>query len=586
MAPPRIEAKPYSGHRRAWRGWSAALSARSLALVCALMLAQGARAEETSELATRLTNTFAAIEHALAASPRPGMIVGITDRAKTQAVLVHGYSDLNARKPLTPDSRFALGSISKSFTAIALMQLADQGRFDPQRPIHDYLPPFFVHSRYPPITGRHLLSMTSGLPNYLADVASSRFAIIKLQEFTPTYAPGEHWWYSNTGFQILGYVLENIDRAPYRTIIQRRIFDALGMNDSAAAIDDSQRTRLAVSYIQWPYDQAYVEAPWFEYAAADGSILSTAPDMCAYLRLILNHGNGPSGRVLSEKSFAELTTPVLDDYAYGLMVRQENGDTVIAHAGQIAGFENYVEAHMKQGFGIVFLTNGGLDTALQRWVTAAVGAAYRGESLPVAPVSDDDARLHDPTAYSGTYERIPRQRGMAATKLNFTASNDGLLLNQSGVLTALEPMGVDTFRVATPSADSSAYFFSRAGASKSGRVVAVSHGYDWFVTSQYDGPISAAPALYFAYTGHYQNHGPEGPDVRVFVENGRLIMTLGGIYDSPGSVRQHLEPIGDGVFRVGDRPHSPERAHFDSITDGHALRLMLSDVPLYRMETP
>ena len=586
MGPPRVEDKPCSGHRHAWGGRPAALGASSLGLVCALMLAQGVRAETTSNLATRLTVTFAAIEHALAASPRPGMIVGITDRTKTQAVLVHGYSDLKARKPLTPDSRFALGSISKSFTSIALMQLADQGRFDPQRPIHDYLPLFFVRPRYPPITGRHLLSMTSGLPNYLADVASSRFAILKLQEFTPAYAPGEHWWYSNTGFQILGYVLEDIDRAPYRTIIQRRIFDALGMNASAATIDDSQRTQLAVSYIRWPYDQAYVEAPWFEYAAADGSIISTAPDMCAYLRLILNRGNGPAGRVLSDKSFTELTTPVLHNYAYGLMVSQENGDTIIAHAGQIAGFENYVEAHMKQGFGIVFLSNGGLDTALQRWVTAAVGAAYRGEPVPVAPVSHDDPRLHDPTAYSGTYERMPKQRGTAVTSLNFTATHDRLLLSQYGALTPLEPMGVDTFRAATPGADSSAYFFSRAGASKSGRVVAVSHGSDWFVTSQYDGPVRAAPPRSSAYTGHYESHGPEGPDVRVFVESGRLIMTLGGIYDAPGAVRQRLEPIGDDLFRVGELPHSPQRAHFDTIADGHALRLILSGVPLYRMETP
>lgn len=579
MGPRRVEGRSQCGRRRA------ALSA-SLGLVWTLTLAQQVRAETSSNLATRLPATFAAIERALAASSRPGMIIAITDRAKTQTVLVHGYSDVKARKLLTPDSRFALGSISKSFTAIALMQIADQGRFDPQRPIHDYLPPFSVRSRYPPITGRHLLSMTAGLPNYLADVASSRFAIMKLQEFTPAYAPGEHWSYSNTGFQILGYVLEDIESAPYGTIIQRRIFDALGMSASAAVIDDSQRTQLAVSYIQWPYDQTYVEAPWFEYAAGDGSIISTAPDMCAYLRLILNRGNGPTGRVLSDKSFTELTTPVLHDYAYGLMVRQENGDTIIAHAGQIAGFENYIEAHMKQGFGIVFLSNGGLDTALEKWVTAAVSAAYRDEPVPVAPVADDDPRLHDPAAYAGTYERMPKQGGTTVTSLSFTAKQGRLLLSQDGALTPLEPMGVDTFRAVTPGTYGSAYFFSRAGASKNGSVVAVSHGSDWFTTSQYNGPIGATPALYATYTGHYENHGPEGPDVRVFVENGRLTMTLGGIYDSPGSVRQPLEPISEDLFRVGERPYSPERARFDSITDGHALRLVLSGVPLYRMETP
>src|SRR6185295_2002313 len=216
------------------------------------------------------------------------------------------------------DSLFAIGSISKSFTAIALMQLSDEGRFDPQAPIATYLPWFAVKSSYAPITGHHLLTHTAGLPNYRADLASMPFATYALKDFEPSYPPGAHYWYSNLGFQTLGYALERIEGASYPAIIQRRLFDRAGMRSSAAAIDDRIRARLPVSYTRWPYTGEYVEEPWFEYTAADGSVVSTAADLAAYARVILNRGAAPQARVLSERAFDKLMTPALDNYAYGL----------------------------------------------------------------------------------------------------------------------------------------------------------------------------------------------------------------------------------------------------------------------------
>jgi D-alanyl-D-alanine carboxypeptidase len=201
------------------------------------------------------------------------------------------------------------------------MQLAEEKRFDPHAPITRYLPSLVVHSRFAPITGHDLLSHTAGLPNYLPDSASSRFAAVQLRDFTPTYAPGTHFWYSNTGYQLLGYVLENIERSSYTEILRRRVLEPLKMTSTSAVIDDAQRTKMVVSYVRWPYDGSYVEAPWFEYSAGDGSIVANVSDMAAYTRVFLNKGAG----VLSEKAFAALTIPVLEDYAYGLRVRTEEG---------------------------------------------------------------------------------------------------------------------------------------------------------------------------------------------------------------------------------------------------------------------
>src|SRR5579871_4802781 len=124
---------------------------------------------------TRLAEAVTAIEGVLAASPKPGIIIGITDRQTLRKVLVHGYADLKTRVPLTADSRLGIGSISKAFTSIALLQLADEHRFDAHAPITKYLTWLDIHSGYEVITGHDLMSHTAGLPNYLTDAASSRY---------------------------------------------------------------------------------------------------------------------------------------------------------------------------------------------------------------------------------------------------------------------------------------------------------------------------------------------------------------------------------------------------------------------------
>jgi D-alanyl-D-alanine carboxypeptidase len=533
--------------------------------------------------AAALGAAAAAIQRALASSAAPGVVVGITDRAKTQKVIVRGYADLKARTPLSADSRFAIGSISKSFTSVALMELADEGRFQPQAPITRYLPQFSLQSHYRPITGRDVMSHTAGLPNYYEDAASSRFALVKLRQFSPDYAPGAHWWYSNTGYQILGYVIESIERSPYAAVIQHRVLDRLGMRSTVAVIDDAHRKAMTVSYEHWPYDGSYVEASWFEYSASDGSIVSDVPDMCAYVRFYLNRG----ATLLSEKSFDELTKPVLHDYAYGLFVRQESGDTVISHDGSIAGFRAHIEAHMKDGFGIVVLTNGGLDDGIRKWIGHVVTAAYRGQPLPPAPAATVAPELKD---YIGLY-RAKNAGGSAGSTLEVIADGDHLALKRAGGNRVLERMGDDVFREAGPGGDNLPFFFFRAGDGKSdkvtGKVTDVSHGAEWYAGKEFIGKVTrASPSVYAAYVGHYAHHGPEGPAARVFVRNGALMMAPSGT-DGPPGKPEPLVPEGD-AFRPGnaDVAYNPERVRFDTLQYGRALRLSITGVPLYRMETP
>jgi CubicO group peptidase (beta-lactamase class C family) len=499
----------------------------------------------------------------------PGIAIGISDRERLLGVVVHGYADVKAARPVTADTKFAIGSISKSFTAVVLLQMADAKKFDPAAPISKYLPQFRVNTTYPAITGHSVLTHTSGLPNYLPHLSSMRYALYALHDFQPSYAPGEHFEYSNTGYQILGYVAERIDGDSFASILERRVLEPLGMRATEPQMDDTVRQSLAVSYERWPYDGSYVEANWFPYTAADGGIASNTEDFGAYVRFILNRGVGPKGRVLSPRAFEAFITPALDDYAYGVNVSRTDGKTVVGHGGSIYGFNSYFEAHIDEGFGLTFLSNTRLDSELTGRVISIASKALGGNGQPASYRKFDPPPRdsNDTSRYEGTYRRQDGARVM------FSKGQDGTLLMRpsDGKPVTLRKMGRDIYggRAA------GAYLF--LGDSE------MSHGADWYTKEGASVPENVtAPAEYRAYVGRYQNHNAEGPDVRVFVRRGRLMVTPA----TSLSFASELVPVSAGVFRPESPSHSPERYRFDTLDDGVALRLQVTGVPLYRVDLP
>jgi CubicO group peptidase (beta-lactamase class C family) len=375
-------------------GYAAAMTWRIAAVAFAGLAVLGPSvAPKQDPVSNRVAEVLKKID-AASADVVPALVIAVTDRNRTLGVIAHGHADIKTRMPATTESLFPIGSIGKSFTAMTLMELFDEGRFDPRAPFATYLPWFKVHSSPAPITGHHLLTHTAGIPRYRADLASTEFAAYWLRNYDVPYAPGTHYWYSNLGFQTLGYALEKIEHAPLHSIIERRILDRIGMSASTAIIDDALRTRLPVSYLIWPYGNQLVEQPWFEYNAGDGAIVSTGQDMAKYVRVLLNRGALPADRLISEAAFRLMTTPFRDDYAYGLGVRTIDGDTVLRHTGGIAGFNSVMEVHVNDGYGVVLLTNGQPSRDLALWILAAVKAAVRGQPVPDLPAANTVPSVH------------------------------------------------------------------------------------------------------------------------------------------------------------------------------------------------
>ena len=239
----------------------------------------------------------------------PGLAAAVTDREKSLRVSTFGYADLASGTPVQPGTMFEIGSIGKSFTNIALMQLHDEGRLDLQAPVPRYLPWFEVQSDYAPITTHHLMTHTSGLVSGTDIGAHGLYEAWALRDSGTVAPPGEYFRYSNVGYKTLGFLLEEVDGRPYPDAIQARVLDPLGMNDSHPVIGFETRKRAAVGYRSFYDDRpehrehGLVPALWTEYGVGDGCQASTAGDMAVYLRMLMNQGAGPAGRVMSEESF-------------------------------------------------------------------------------------------------------------------------------------------------------------------------------------------------------------------------------------------------------------------------------------------
>jgi CubicO group peptidase (beta-lactamase class C family) len=533
------------------------------------------------------------IEQTMEVAKVPGMAVAVTDRERLLRVSTYGFAHASAKTPVTPEMLFEIGSISKSFTSIALLQLCEEGRLDLHEPVTSYLPWFEVQSEYEPITLHHLMSHTAGIITGMEFTGEVRYEVWALRETEATAPPGTYYHYSNVGYKALGIVLEDLLGRHYGNIIQERILDPLGMTATEPIITHETRNRLAVGYEGFygdrplPRDRPLAPATWLEYFGGDGSIASTPADMAAYLRMFMNRGQGPRRRILSEESFDLMTHKVIEAkeegrgsyYGYGLEIQESDGHTYIEHGGGMVGYYSYVMADMDDGLGVVVLMNGPggrCDEEIAMFALKLLRAALHDQELPTMPPVDPD-KIENAAEYAGTYRAFPEQsRGAGPKMLTLVAEGQRLIVRYYDERIVLERRGPDRFYVDHPDF---ALFLLRLGREK-GKVVELFHGPDWHTNDQYTGPTTFDyPQEWDAYPGHYLSFNPWLSNFRVVLRKGALLLV------EPSGEEQALVPLGSGVFRVGEDGRSPERLRFDTILNGRALHANLSCGDYYRTFT-
>ncbi len=534
------------------------------------------------------------IEQQMEVANVPGMAVAVTDRENLLRVSTYGFADVSAQIPVTPETLFEIGSISKSFTSVALLQLWEEGRLDLHEPVTRYLPWFDVQSEHEPITLHHLLSHTAGIITGMEFTGEVRYEVWALRETEATAPPGTYYHYSNVGYKALGVVLEDLLSQHYGDIIQERILDPLGMTVTEPIITHETRKRLAVGYEGFYGDRPLhrgrplAPATWLEYAGGDGSVASTPADMAAYLRMFMNRGQGRHRRILSEDSFDLMAQQVIEAkeegrdsfYGYGLEVLESDGHTYIAHGGGMVGYYSYVLADIDDGLGVAVLMNGPggrCDEEIATFALKLLRAALHTQELPPMPTLDP-SRVENAAQYAGTYRAHTERSGRAGPRaLSLVAEGERLVLHHVGERFGLEPRGPDRFYVDHPDLT---LFPLRFGREK-GEVVEAHHGPDWYTNERYaDQTTFDYPQEWDAYPGHYVSHNPWLSNFRVVPLKGALALI------DPSGDEEPLVPLGSGVFRVGEDDRSPERLRFDTIIDGRALRASLSCGDYYRTSTP
>jgi CubicO group peptidase (beta-lactamase class C family) len=527
------------------------------------------------------------VEQHMRAANTPGVCVALTDRQQILHVSTYGYADLGAHIPITSDHLFQIGSISKSFTAIAVLQLCERGLMDPYAPVTDYLPWFHVPSGFEPIALHHLLSHTAGIIMGTEFTTEARYEVWALRETQATAPPGSRFHYSNVGYKALGLTLEETLGQSYSEIIQRGILDPLGMDSTEAEITHETRKRLAVGYNSHYDDRPahhshpLVPATWLETDAADGSIAATVTDMAAYVQMLLNRGQGPRERVLSEQSFELMTQRLVEIpegdedhgsfYGYGLGISEDEGHTIIGHDGGMVGYCASILADLDDGLGVVVLTNGpGEPSHIARFALKLLQAVFGGREWPLLPPAPEPTRLGNPADFAGRY----RAEGGAFT---LAVQGERLIMVHGDDHVALEGRGEDRFYVPHPDFSRFLLRFGR----EEGQVVESSHGSDWYVNERYRGPTGFDfPSGWNAYPGHYRSHNPWHTNFRVILRKGKLFLV------EPWGDEERLVPLGNGVFRIGHDERTPERLRFDTVLKSRALRANLSGCDYYRTFTP
>jgi CubicO group peptidase (beta-lactamase class C family) len=287
-----------------------------------------------------------------------------------------GMADHANGIPNTPETRFRLGSVTKQFTAMAVLMLASHGFLKTTDPVCDYVDT--CPDGWDAITIEHLLSHSSGIANFTEQpgfdpmkAATPADTVASVGDIPLGFKPGASFAYSNTGYVLLGMVVERSSGLDYETFLEQRIFEPLGMADSGYEHGDTPG--LAVGYASEfePSGALDMSVP---YAA--GGLYSTVLDLQRWVDALDAHA------LVDAAAMQRFVTPLADTtdfgYAYGVFVGDEDGRRLVSHAGVINGFSTHLAWYPDDGLMIALLTNreDGPDLS----TTAARAAALALES--------------------------------------------------------------------------------------------------------------------------------------------------------------------------------------------------------------
>jgi CubicO group peptidase (beta-lactamase class C family) len=333
----------------------------------------------------------------------PGLALLIAQNGKVLFEKGYGLADVEHHRPITPQTKFRIGSITKQFTAAAILKLQEEGKLSVNDKLSKYLPDF---PRGEEVTLRHLLTHTSGIhsytsqPGFLEKVLApvkTEDVIESIKKFPYDFDPGKKWLYNNSGFYLLGYLIEKVSGQSYGEFLRRNFFAPLGMTNTGVYQNSARPEPEALGY-EYAGGKFTNALNWdMTWAGGAGALYSTVEDLYRWNEGLFQ------GKVISAASLQAASTPVQteqnkgehpdDGYGYGLFIAKLRGAQEIQHGGGLNGFSSHLLRLPRENLTVVVLANAlpgqpGVEpsTLAQRFAEFCVG-----EHLDPRPVTRANA---------------------------------------------------------------------------------------------------------------------------------------------------------------------------------------------------
>jgi len=330
----------------------------------------------------------------------PALSIALVDDQEIVWARGFGFANPSEKVPATADTVYRVGSVSKLFTDIAIMQLVERGLLDLDAPVTQYLPDFKPNNPYhKPITLRQLMTHRSGLVreppvgNYFDDRNSSLTEMIKsLNQTSLIYEPESKIKYSNAAIGVVGYVLQQTQKEPFAKYLQEKLLEPMGLRRSSFEPKEALMHDLARS-VMWTYHGREFEAPTFELGIAPaGCMYSTANDLAHFMTIFFAGGRGPNGPILKTSTLEQMWTPQFDkpdakdSFGIGFHLTEFEGQRRVGHNGAIYGFATELSALPKDKLGVVVIASRDVANAVTTHIADValrqMLAVRQGQSLP------------------------------------------------------------------------------------------------------------------------------------------------------------------------------------------------------------
>jgi CubicO group peptidase (beta-lactamase class C family) len=352
----------------------------------------------------------ARIEQVIQGYVTAGTFMGTVLVARDGVVVVdkgYGLANVEWDVPNTPATKFRIGSITKQFTAAAILLLEERGKLKVEDRTKIYLPN--QPASWDRITIYNLLTHTSGLANFTTlpsfhatkgSATTVEGALATLRDRVLDFGPGEDVNYSNSGYMVLGAIIEMVTGQSYEKFLAENFFTPLAMSDSGYDSSAAIIKRRASGYIKTPAGYANADYIHMSVPHAAGALYSTTADLLKWEHALFG------GKVLSQASVDRMITPFKNDYALGLASFTEKGRRVISHAGEIDGFNTFMAYYPGSRTVVVVLSN--VNGTVPPTLAAQLGSLMHGEAVTLM---SERREIAVPAAilskYVGVYDLAP-----------------------------------------------------------------------------------------------------------------------------------------------------------------------------------